>query len=120
MSRECPGQSKSSINICGLDFPGGIVDKNLPVNKGDKGLILGPHATEQPSVCAPTSEPECLEPVLCNKRIDCNDKPGPRSKEWPSLAATEESLLAAGQHPEQALLPPDIYKYICGANERLH
>ena len=56
VSRECPGKNKYSITICGLDFPGGIVDKNLPVNKGDKGLIPGPgrsHMPQSNQACVP-------------------------------------------------------------------
>ena len=43
------------------DFPGGPVIKHLPCNAGDVGLIPGwgtriPHAVEQLSPCAPTTE----------------------------------------------------------------
>ena len=34
------------------DFPGGRVDKNLPANAGDMGLIPGPHALGQLSATA--------------------------------------------------------------------
>ena len=43
------------------DFPGGTVVKNPPANAGDTGLSPGlgkiPHATEQLSPCATTTEP---------------------------------------------------------------
>ena len=44
------------------DFPGGPVVKNLPSNAGDVGLISGegtkiPHAVEQLSLRATTTEP---------------------------------------------------------------
>ena len=42
------------------DFPGGTVVKNLPANAGDTGSIPGgkiPHAPEQLSLCATTTEP---------------------------------------------------------------
>ena len=42
-------------------FPGGAVGGNLPANAGDTGSIPGPgrfpHATEQLSLCATTTEP---------------------------------------------------------------
>ena len=31
-----------------LDFPGGVVDKNLPVNAGDMDLIPGPGRFHMP------------------------------------------------------------------------
>ena len=46
------------------DFPDGAVVKNLPANAGDTGLRPGsqsgkiPHAVEQLSPCATTTEPE--------------------------------------------------------------
>ena len=46
------------------DFPNGPVDKNLPSNAGDKGLIPGggtkiPHALGQLCLCAETNNPMC-------------------------------------------------------------
>ena len=46
------------------DFPSGLVVKNLPRNAGDAGSIPGqrgkiPHAAEQLSPDATTTEPEC-------------------------------------------------------------
>ena len=42
-------------------FPGGAVGGNLPANAGDTGSIPGPgrfpHAAEQLSPCATTTEP---------------------------------------------------------------
>ena len=42
-------------------FPGGTVVKKVPANAGDMGSSLGsgriPHATEQLSPCATTTEP---------------------------------------------------------------
>ena len=40
-------------------FPGGAVVKNLPAKAGDMGLSPGkiPHAAEQLSPCATTTEP---------------------------------------------------------------
>ena len=44
-----------------LGFPGGAVVENLPANAWDTGSIPGPggfpHATEQLSPCATTTEP---------------------------------------------------------------
>ena len=57
-----------------LDFPGGSVAKNLPCNAGDEGLIPSqgakiPHAMEQLSLCATTTELAChRESVLHNER----------------------------------------------------
>ena len=43
------------------DFPGGAVVKNPPANAGDTGSMPGPgrfpHAAEQLSPCATTTEP---------------------------------------------------------------
>ena len=50
--------------------------KNLPANAGDVGLI--PHAMEQlsPSKLLSLHPRACvLEPVLCNKRSHCDEKP---------------------------------------------
>ena len=60
------------------DFPGGSVDKNLPANERDMGLIPGagrfPHAKEQQNSCVKTTEPARLEPVLHEKRSQSNEK----------------------------------------------
>ena len=70
---------KTFNNITPRDFPGGAVDKNLPANAGDMGLIPGPgrscmwkgNLTYAPQIL----EPVCLEPVLGNKRSHDNEKP---------------------------------------------
>ena len=78
-------------------FPGGTVVKNPPTNAGDTGLIPGlgrpPHAAEQGSLCATTTEsvlyslqattaePVHLEPMVRNKRSHRNEKPVPRNEE---------------------------------------
>ena len=54
-----------------------------------------PHAAEQLSPCATTTEPAFLEPVLRNKRSHCNGKPTHHNEEEPLLAATRGSLRAA-------------------------
>ena len=49
-----------SLKILKQDCPGGTVDKNLPVNAADMGLILGQgrfHATELLSPYTTTTEP---------------------------------------------------------------
>ena len=67
------------------------VVKNLPANAGDTGSIpdlrRSHMAAQQLSLCATTpepvlqspgittAEPRALEPVLCNKRSQCNEKP---------------------------------------------
>ena len=50
-----------------------------------------PHAAEQLSPWATTTEPARLEPVLCNKRGCDSERPAHRDEEWPLLAATRES-----------------------------
>ena len=70
------------------------MDKNLPPNARDKGSISGlgrvPHAAEQVSQCATTTEAGCLEPVLCNEKPR-SEKPRHHNKEKPPLSATRES-----------------------------
>ena len=69
--------------------------ENLPVNAGDMGSSPGlgrfPHAAEQLSPCATTTEPARLEPVLCNKRGHDSERLTHHDEEWPPLAATRES-----------------------------
>ena len=50
-----------------------------------------PHAAEQLSPCATTTEPARLEPVLRNKRGCDTERPAHRDEEWPPLATTRES-----------------------------
>ena len=59
-----------------LDFPESSEVKNLPANAGDKFDPWSrkiPHASGQLSLCATTTEPPHLEPVLRNKRSHCNE-----------------------------------------------
>ena len=79
------------------DFPGGPVVDSLPVNAGYTDWILAPgtkipRALEQLSPSTTTTEPTCRnyqllcpEPVLCNKRSRCSEKPGRRYKEQAPL-----------------------------------
>ena len=80
-----------------LDFPGGTVDKNLPANTGDTGLIPGPgrshvpqrnqaHAPQRMSLCSRARKPqplksEHLEPVLGDKRSHFNENHSHGNKE---------------------------------------
>ena len=61
------------------NFPDGPVVKNLPANAGDASLIPGlgrlrvlrgnwAHAPQ-------LLRPECLQPMLCNKKRHCSEKP---------------------------------------------
>ena len=50
-----------------------------------------PHAAEQLSLCATTTEPARLEPVLHSKRDRDGERPAHCDEEWPPLAATRES-----------------------------
>ena len=38
------------------------------------------------------AEPVHPEPVLCNKRRDCSEKPVPHKEEWPCLLQLEEAV----------------------------
>ena len=38
------------------------------------------------------AEPVHPEPVLCNKRRDCSEKPVPHKEEWPCLPQLEEAV----------------------------
>ena len=83
-----------------LVFPGGSLLKNLPANAGDTGSIPGPGSFRMPqsneacapqllTLCSRAPEPQllspcattieastpALEPMLCNKRSHCNEKP---------------------------------------------
>ena len=79
---------KKKKNSTGL--PWRLMDRNLPANARVPRSRKTPHATEQLSLWAPTSEPsssrprelqlvkpELLEPVLCNKR-SCHQEEPPR------------------------------------------
>ena len=61
------------------DFPGGRVVRNPPAGAGDTGSIPGSRRSHMPrskQAHAPQLlKPTCLEPVLCNKRSHCNEKP---------------------------------------------
>ena len=69
--------------------------KNPPANAGDMGSSPGlgrfPHAAERLSLCATTTEPARLEPVLRNKRGRDGERPAHRDEEWPPLSTTGES-----------------------------
>ena len=61
------------------DFPGGTVVKNLSANAGDTGSIPSPGRSHMPrsneARVPQLLKPRTLEPVLCNKRSHCNEKP---------------------------------------------
>ena len=59
-------------------FPGGPVVKKPPANARDIGSIP---EDLQPSQCATTAETTLLEPVLCNKRSQCDGKPSHHSED---------------------------------------
>ena len=68
-------------------FPGGAVVENLPANAGDAGSSPAcgkiPHAAEQLSPWATTTEPARLEPVLHNGRGRDSERPAHHDEEWP-------------------------------------
>ena len=55
-----------------------------------------PHATEQLSPRTTTTESECLESVLSDRKSPCKEKPTHHNQEEPLLAATR----ASGRDPE--------------------
>ena len=59
------------------DLPGGTVGKNPPANAGDMSLIPGRfHMLQATKAHVPQLlKPLHLEPVLCNKRSHCDEKP---------------------------------------------
>ena len=63
--------------------------EDLPASAGDTGSSPRsgkiPHAAEQLSPCATTTEPARLEPVLRNKRGRDGERPEHRNEEWPPL-----------------------------------
>ena len=73
------------VNLNGGDFPGGSVVESLPANAGDMGSIPGPHAIEQLSLCAPTTEPA----------LSLMRSLSTATREKPLLATTRESMCAA-------------------------
>ena len=60
-----------------------------------------PHAAEQLGPWATTTEPACLEPVLCNKRGRNSERPAHHDEEWPPLAATREKPSHRNEDPTQ-------------------
>ena len=60
------------------DFPAGAVDENPPASARDVGLIPGPGRVHMPhsnEAQAPQIlKPECLEPLLHNKKSHSNEK----------------------------------------------
>ena len=67
------------------DFPRGPVDMNEPANAGDMGSIPGPgrfHMLQGNLAHAPQLlKWACPEPILCNKRSHCSEKPAHSSKD---------------------------------------
>ena len=56
--------------------------KNPSTNAGDMGSSPGLGRSHMPrSLCATTTEPACLEPVLHNKRSHGNEKPTHHNEE---------------------------------------
>ena len=94
------------------DFPRGTVDRNLPANVGDMGLIPGLgrfHKPQSNSPCVPqllslhSRARELQLPSLCAATTEAHavrarapqlEKPGYHSEEQPPLAVTRESLRA--------------------------
>ena len=64
-------KNASCLNLTVLDFPDGPVFESLPAKSGDTGLILGTGRFTSHGQLSP----HVPEPVLCNKRSHCNEKP---------------------------------------------
>ena len=54
-----------------------------------------PHAEEQRSLCATTTESGYPRTRHCNSRSHCKEKPAHCNQQWPPLTATSRSLRAA-------------------------
>ena len=79
LSEHSPCSFTYKYLIIHRDFPGGLVVESLPANGGDTGLIPGPGTRISPDVrqlhtCTTTTEAQCLETVLCNRRIYCKEE----------------------------------------------
>ena len=74
----CSGVSAFKVHL--RDFPGGAVVENLPVNAGDTDLT--PHAVEQLSLCATTTEPHSRdrEPQLLSPCTTTTEACMPRAR----------------------------------------
>ena len=59
------------INNLDVDFPGGLVVKNLPSNRGDSGSILG-QGTKIPLSC------RAIGPTYCSEEPSCWNEDPPR------------------------------------------
>ena len=72
-------------NNASRDFPGGAVVKNPPASAGDMGSSPGPGRSHMPrsneARVPQLLKPASLEPVLCNKRSHCNEKPTHHNEE---------------------------------------
>ena len=71
-----------------MGFPGGPVVKNPPANAGDTGSTPGLGRSHIPRANKPVRHSYwacALEPVLCNKRSHCNEKPSHCNREQPPL-----------------------------------
>ena len=77
-----------------------------PANAGDTSSVPGQgrchmprsneaHEAQLLSHVRPPLRPAHLEPVLCNKRSRCNEKPGHRNREWPLLTTATERLCSS-------------------------
>ena len=95
-----------------LDFPGGLVVKNLHASVGDMASMLGlgriPHATEHLSPCAATTKPvlqllrpASLEPMLCNRRGHRSAKACTRAKRVSSTCPKWRKPVYDNEHTAQ-------------------
>ena len=67
-SKHCNKNKNKTKN---MDFPGGLVIKNLPANAGDTGSIPGPrrfHLPVCPRACAPQQEATAMKSTCTTTR----------------------------------------------------
>ena len=85
-------------------FPGGLVVENLPASTGDRGLTPGlgrshrllsswVQAPKLWSLCSRAHRLRLLEPVICNQRSRCSEKPVPCEEGQQPQSSTRESML---------------------------
>ena len=60
-----------------------------------------PHAAGQLGPWATTTEPACLEPVLCNERGCDSERTAHHDEDWPPLATTREGPRTETKDPTQ-------------------
>ena len=105
-------RSKTSLFYMFLGSPGGPVVENPPANVGNTGLIPGPgrfhmqqgNDTHKPQL----PKPSHLEPLLCNKRRHCSEKPS----QWTKISFLSPQLETARGATMIHHSPKSINQYV--------